>query len=203
MRVFLAVLVLIFSLQSWTKADDIRDFQIEGISIGDSLLDYASEKEIKEQMVTDYNSTTYSRYTLRRIYSKNFELYDDIQIHFKTKDKNYIIEGASGAIYNSNEFEECLALKEEVIADTKKILPNVYNYAIKAEPWLSIDSSGKTIVSSYYFVFDRSSIYSDYIELACYDWNEDLDSSLRGTDHLKVGVNTKEFDQWLRTEAYK
>ena len=40
MRIFIAILVLIFSLQSWTKADDIRDFEIEGMSIGDSLLDY-------------------------------------------------------------------------------------------------------------------------------------------------------------------
>ena len=47
MRVFLTVFILIFSLQSWAKADDIRDFQIEGISIGDSLLDYFSEEEIK------------------------------------------------------------------------------------------------------------------------------------------------------------
>ena len=38
MRVFIIVLVLIFSLQSWTKADDISDFEIEGMSIGDSLL---------------------------------------------------------------------------------------------------------------------------------------------------------------------
>ena len=48
MRVFLAVLVLIFSLQSWTKADDIRDFEIEGISIGDSLLDHLSKNKIKK-----------------------------------------------------------------------------------------------------------------------------------------------------------
>ena len=47
MRVFITVLVLIFSFQSWTKANDISDFQIEGISIGDSLLDYMTEAEIK------------------------------------------------------------------------------------------------------------------------------------------------------------
>ena len=46
MRVFLAVLVLIFSLQSWTNADDVRDFEIEGMSIGDSLLDHFSKDEI-------------------------------------------------------------------------------------------------------------------------------------------------------------
>jgi len=33
MRLFISVLVLIFSFQSLVKADDIRDFQIEGMSI--------------------------------------------------------------------------------------------------------------------------------------------------------------------------
>ena len=46
MRIFLSILVLIFSLQSWTKADGIRDFEIEGMSIGDSLLDYYSEEKV-------------------------------------------------------------------------------------------------------------------------------------------------------------
>ena len=44
MRVFIAVLVLILSLQSWTKADDISEFEIEGMSVGDSALDYFSEE---------------------------------------------------------------------------------------------------------------------------------------------------------------
>jgi len=56
MRVFIAVLILIFSLQSWTKADDIRDFEIEGISIGDSLLDYFSDEEINKQKKIFYPS---------------------------------------------------------------------------------------------------------------------------------------------------
>ena len=60
MRIFLTVLILIFSLQSWTKADDISDFQIEGMSIGDSLLDYFSEKEIKKNLVTYYKDNTFS-----------------------------------------------------------------------------------------------------------------------------------------------
>ena len=48
--VFLSVLVLIFNLQSFTKADDIRDFEIEGMSIGDSLLDYFSEDKIENSI---------------------------------------------------------------------------------------------------------------------------------------------------------
>ena len=36
-----------------TKADDIRDFEIEGMSIGDSLLGFFNEDSIKEEMNSD------------------------------------------------------------------------------------------------------------------------------------------------------
>ena len=49
MRLFVAILVLILSIQSWTKADDISDFEIEGVSIGDSGLIYATKKELDEK----------------------------------------------------------------------------------------------------------------------------------------------------------
>ena len=48
MKKFLAILILIFVLQTSSQADDIRDFQIEGISLGDSLLDYFSEEKINK-----------------------------------------------------------------------------------------------------------------------------------------------------------
>ena len=46
-RLSLYLFLIFFTLQTPSKADDIRDFQIEGISIGDSLLDYFSEEKIK------------------------------------------------------------------------------------------------------------------------------------------------------------
>ena len=48
MKVLLSVLILISSLQSFVRADDIRDFEIEGMSIGDSLLDYLKKDEIRK-----------------------------------------------------------------------------------------------------------------------------------------------------------
>ena len=57
MRILLSLLVLIFSFQSFVKADDISEFEIEGMSIGDSLLDYFSEEDInnanKHQYIRD------------------------------------------------------------------------------------------------------------------------------------------------------
>ena len=83
MRVFIAVLVLIFSLQSWTKADDIRDFQIEGISVGDSLLDFMSENEIKQkiQITKDHYNYLKDPIKFREVYifkSNNFKTYETV-----------------------------------------------------------------------------------------------------------------------------
>lgn len=44
MKAILTLFVLLFS--SSVVADDISDYEIEGMSIGDSLTDYYSEKEI-------------------------------------------------------------------------------------------------------------------------------------------------------------
>ena len=49
-RIFILILFLILSIQSWAKADDIKDFEIEGMSIGDSLLNYYSQREINEAL---------------------------------------------------------------------------------------------------------------------------------------------------------
>ena len=75
MRVFITVIILIFSLQSWTKADDIRDFQIEGMSVGDSLLDYFSEEEIKNKILRyDHNNEFIASFILKHSSFKIYEI---------------------------------------------------------------------------------------------------------------------------------
>ena len=103
MRIFILVLVLIFSLQSWTKADDIRDFQIEGMSIGDSALDYLNEKEIKKGI--QYNYYNDDLYLASQI-NKKFDNYDGVTINFFSNDKNYIIQAISG--FKFMNIEKCL-----------------------------------------------------------------------------------------------
>ena len=54
-------LLILFSFSAPSFADDISDFQIEGISIGDSLLDYMSKKEILSEI--EINKSTYNYLT--------------------------------------------------------------------------------------------------------------------------------------------
>ena len=80
MRLFIAVLVLILTLQSFPKADDIRDFEIEGMSIGDSLLNYMSLDEINSSILkSKYKNNSF----IRAEFYNNLEVYDAIQLHFK------------------------------------------------------------------------------------------------------------------------
>ena len=56
MKKLLAILILGLFLITPSQADDIRDFQIEGMSIWDSLLDHFSEDAIKSKKLTGSKS---------------------------------------------------------------------------------------------------------------------------------------------------
>ena len=49
MNRLLLILILTLSFQTLVKADDIKDFEIEGISIGDSALDYFNKKQLDDK----------------------------------------------------------------------------------------------------------------------------------------------------------
>ena len=54
MKRLLLILILTFSFKPLTKADDIRDFEVEGVKIGDSLLDYFTKEKIEDSVKTIY-----------------------------------------------------------------------------------------------------------------------------------------------------
>ena len=86
-RLSLYLFLLLFTLQTPSWADDIRDFQIEGMSIGDSLLDYFSEEVIKKNKVNYYNSEEFVPVYIED--SSKFNNYNGVQFHYKKNDKNF------------------------------------------------------------------------------------------------------------------
>ena len=62
MKKLILIFILTFSFQPWTEADDIRDFEIEGISIGDNALDYFKKEEIDSNKSYYPNSREIWRY---------------------------------------------------------------------------------------------------------------------------------------------
>ena len=188
MRVFLSVLILIFSLQSLIKADDIRDFEIEGMSIGDSLLDYFSKNEIKENTENYYDNFKSNKYYVVEIYEhKNFEVYESIQLSLKTNDKNYIIYHIVGLVFYPTNINHCYDKQKEISNELMYLFKN-----IEKKDRTTIhpgDATGKSTVNEINFWFKSG----DVAAVDCYDWSEHLD----WTDHLRVGMLSNDFNIWL------
>ena len=92
-RLSIYLFLILFSLQTPSQADDIRDFQIEGMSFGDSLLDYLTEEKIKNLKKEFYpKSKKYYRFE----YEQGYEIYDAVTFHIKKDDKKYIIRSIRG-----------------------------------------------------------------------------------------------------------
>ena len=107
MKRLLLILILTFSFQTLSKADDISDFEIEGISIGDSVLDFFNKIEIKEN-TWDYFKN--KEFTPLQFDAPEFaRTYDAIDIQYKTSDNNFKIMGLSGIIFynDKKKIKEC------------------------------------------------------------------------------------------------
>ena len=86
MKNFLSIIVLSLYFIAPTQADDIKDFQIEGISIGDSALNYFSEEEIKKNIrKNSYVNSDGKFYDANLNNFKFFKTYKNIQVNFKKK----------------------------------------------------------------------------------------------------------------------
>ena len=110
MRIFIIVLVLIFSLQSWTKADDVRELEIEGMSIGDSLLDHMDEDIIKKAHKTYYpNPKNFEGFYLDHI---NSEIYERIGIDYENTSNLYKIHSIQGFFFYNKNINKCLKKKK-------------------------------------------------------------------------------------------
>ena len=123
MKRFLAILILIFTLQTPSWADDIRDFQIEGMSVGDSLLDYFSEKEIEDNIQrTSFKNKKYTKFEMYM--HDSFKTYETVQVFFKKNDEKYKIYFVSGALFDKNINIKNCKKKDEIAEEISKSISN-------------------------------------------------------------------------------
>ena len=187
------VLVLTFNFQSLTKADDIRDFQIEGMSIGDSALDYYSITFIKSAKKYNCENGVYKscKFFTARMGSKGIYT-GDIQLNFKKDDLNYIIYSIGGTVRYLNNINECYKKKKEISFELEELFPKAKKRNIESAH--EADKTGKSRVESIYFDFSDGSIAS----VECYDWTKEMGYN----DHLRISIYEKEYSDWLNNEAF-
>ena len=185
MRVFLAVLILIFSLQSWTKADDIGDFQIEGFSIGDSLLDYYSKDKIIDSKIKD-------QYKSKKFYAifiedNKFENYEAMYFQLKANDNNFIIYSMSGSI--AMEINKCLKKRNKIFNSIKTLFnePDISDLGKRKHPAYKDGYTHDLYIM----------VNSDAISVTCYEFTDKS-----RVEELLISVDTEEFNDFLRDGAH-
>ena len=201
MKFFLITLIFFFNIQSLSKADDIRDFEIEGMSIGDSLLEHFSKKSIEDEIRSEF-SYKYENSNWVQLgvgSTKDFPLFkkldrfDELGITIKLDDKNYTIHGVIGDILCHNDINKCMLVKDEIIKDLKNTFAG-----LKVKSWKKkhrMDKTGKSIVYG-------NTLSADSLEfkfsVSVYDMADD-----RYNDSTQLSINSKELENFIKYEAYK
>ena len=179
MKTILTIFVLFFS--SSLVAKDISDFQIEGMSIGESLLDYYSEDFILENTAT-YNTDG------EFLYFENYEglkTYYGIAILYKKNDNKYKIYSVTGAINYDDKIEECYQKQNEVMSELSNLL--------KIKKW---DGSPWNDYEGSYSMKYKNLDTGENIQVYCSEWVDESNNF----DSLRVAINSQESWEWINNQ---
>ena len=185
--------LILFSFSALSFADDISDFQIEGISIGDSLLDYMSEEEIITGIENSKYMYNYTTDEFGQVYK-----YDGLQTYFmmsffvKPDDKNFIIYAIGGSLPHTDDINSCYKKMSEI----SKEFSATYKNAKKKERTLNhaVDQTGRSKAKEVNFIFKSG----DKIKIICMDFEESLRIKNNWIDGLDITIQRKEVIDWMK-----
>jgi len=190
MKKTLIILILLFS--SSVFADDISDYQIEGISVGDSLLDYLSKEKILSEI--NRNEKLYSWIGEQKFgevyWYKKFNTYDYLSFFVKPNDENFLIYGIFGS-FIEEEINSCYKSQNKIGNEISNIFNNLKRE--KGTYTLGGDPSGKSKATYLNFKFNNG----DRIEITCYDYDQSVQTEVYALDGLDVAQIKSELHMWL------
>ena len=195
MRRYLTIIILILCIQSWTKANDIKDFDIDGIGVGESLLDYTS-KDLIESKSKNYYPNSKDYYLLE--FDSNelsfLETYSYIGVHLKKDDNKFLIASIKGMIIYKNDFESCLSQKKIIVDSIQETVPNSREQKYTND-FDNLYGMSKAYISDF-------EIKDGFIRIWCTNWDNETENKQGWTDTLNVDLSTQIFLDWLNTKAY-
>ena len=190
MRIFLLLFIIIFSLQSWTKADDIRVFEIEGLSIGDNLIEYMTVNQI---INNDQGNYPVDSKFYEISYSGYLTQYEYVNLAIKRNDDNFKIYFIRGMNVVENK-KDCLKIKKIIADDLKELFPKFYFLEGNQKHYYYKNST--QYISQFSATSDANT--SDHTRVECMIVS-DKDKKIHGNlvSTLEVIIATKEFSEWL------
>tara|TARA_B110000008_G_scaffold109183_1_gene112229 strand:- start:254 stop:850 length:597 start_codon:yes stop_codon:yes gene_type:complete len=197
MNRLLLILILTFNYYSSTNADDIRDFEIEGISVGNSLLDHFKIKTINSARKYKYKNDKF--YSID-IWSNKFKQYAAIQFHLKKDDKKYIIQSLSGTlifgelgIYDLKSNDKCKNKKKLIMNSINSLFPSADVQSF--DDVNSDDGYGqKALKSETYYTLDFGEVW-----IQCVTWGKITKKKENLYDNLRFTLLTPDFIKFMNS----
>ena len=185
MKKLFIIIVIFISFQSWTKAEDIRDFEIEGMSVGESLLNHISVEKIENNIIP-YFKDKRKYYIIK--FEENLNLYEDLEIYLKSDDNNYIIRSISAGLYPDN-LKECLKSKDDIVRNINSSL----NIKFKESNYNHHYYKNTTTYNSVAIV------NGGFIRIECiyYDLKDKAKHNVK--DNLSIVSKSNEIEKWFKS----
>ncbi len=184
MKKILWIVLLFFFLNVKAYTDNITDFNIENISIGDSALDYFNEPQIVNSEL-DWFNYSYKEYSTSLLPGKG--IYDWFKLTYKSNDDYFKILGIAGIIVkNKYDSKECNNKLDTAALEISRIFENTQQgkkqmFNIVYDPskiFQKTNSNGKSTATSILFDFNNGG----EIILSCYDMEKkvnEIDSPIK------------------------
>ncbi len=183
-------MLLCFGMLISVKADDINDFEVEGLSIGDSLLKIYSQQYIeKKKSDLKFGKKKINEY--QKIYKKkNNDTYDVVILYFKSGDSRYKIKQIKARKFFKNKIDECFRQQEFIVEDLEKTLltsEKLETGIVKNKSYPNGDSYLKDVT---FYTSKNSKMH-----ITCYDFSK---KDTRSKDRLSVVFKSGEYSNWLK-----
>ena len=186
------ILLFILFLFSPTFANDIFEYKLDGISIGNSLLDHYSYSEITSSDIYEYPGS--NRFYDIFILSDQSSLYENYSITVKLNDDNYIIYAISGEIVFNYQIEKCFNQKNSVINEIKNEIPNAKQLDYEWQYTELADGQSMAYITEF-------ELNSGSIRVYCVNSSDKAKKSLNFPDYFALELTTHEVLDWLTYEA--
>jgi len=197
-------IILLLKFQNLSLADDIKNFKIEGMSIGDSALNYFDETKLLDNE-QGWHNYSYGEYSTSLMPGKG--IYNWFLVSYKSNDDNFIIEALVGGIEKKNyDNKECIRKLDFDASKISKLFRNTKRnkkktYKLTMEASRTFPFTGKGTVTSLAFNF----LDEGKIVLACYNMDKKDGKNdflivpiLNQNDSFRINVESGAFVNYLK-----
>ena len=184
---FIITVLFSLSLSSSVFAKTFKDLDIEGLKIGESLLNHMDNVEIFANTQDLYHYIPDNNFLSVLYKPQSFQRFEFVNVVIKKNDSNFMIYGLGG-VTQPISMEDCFNLQNKMVTELDKNL----NFIEKVGPSIKIhpaDASNLSKVNAINYTEKTGTV----LNIECYDFSENVPY----IDSFSMNILTEELNIFL------